>query len=138
MNILDLIAYVTYSAVTAALIVMLVKSKIRHKKLLADSLQLALDKVILLKMMEDLAQNKEDESVEKTEGFLKFVSDSRDWAFDYIEKAQTSVQQFGNTIEPMLAEDFLGIENINDLAKAYANLITILPENNKGIKNDKV
>jgi len=138
MNILDLIAYVTYSAVAAALIVMLVKSKIRHKKLLADSLQLALDKVILLKMMEDLAQNKEDESVEKTEGFLKFVSDSRDWAFDYIQKAQTSVQQFGNTIEPMLAEDFLGIENINDLAKAYANLITILPENNKGIKNDKV
>ena len=138
MSIPSLIAYVVYTAIVATLIVALVRSFFRYKKLLADSMQLALDKVILLQMVQEAAQNKEDTSVEKTEGFLKFVSESRDWAFTYIEQTQATVHEFGDVLEPMLREDFLGVEDINTLSKAYAKLTSILPENTEGTSNEKV
>ena len=34
------------------------------------------------------------------ENFIKFLSDSRDWAFDYIEEVQTGLDKFIKDIEP--------------------------------------
>lgn len=36
---------------------------------------------------------------ETKDNFLKFVSDSREWAFDYIEDVQNSLKEFIDTIE---------------------------------------
>jgi len=34
------------------------------------------------------------------EDFLKFISDSRDWAFDYIEEVQNGLSKFIKEVEP--------------------------------------
>jgi hypothetical protein len=31
-------------------------------------------------------------SIEQTDGFVKFLSESRDWAFNYIEDVQSSIK----------------------------------------------
>lgn len=45
-----------------------------------------------------------DESIDgekvHKESFIKFLSESRDWAFDYIEKTQTTISKFIQEVEP--------------------------------------
>jgi hypothetical protein len=36
------------------------------------------------------------------ENFIKFLSDSREWAFEYIEDFQTSLQKFMDEVQPQI------------------------------------
>lgn len=49
----------------------------------------------------DNAPTKTEEEIHK-ENFIKFLSDSRDWAFDYIEEVQTGLNKFIKEVEPEL------------------------------------
>lgn len=62
--------------------------------------------------------SKTDEDIDK-ENFIKFLSDSREWAFNYIEESQETVKE---------VIDYLNNKN-NDFDKAYAKkLQTLIPE----------
>lgn len=37
------------------------------------------------------------------ENFIKFLSDSRDWAYEYIQDVQNGLEKFINEIEPEIA-----------------------------------
>ena len=37
-----------------------------------------------------------------TQNFIKFLSDSRDWAFQYIEEVQSGLQKFVEEVEPQI------------------------------------
>lgn len=43
----------------------------------------------------------EDQDIHK-ENFIKFLSDSRDWAFDYIEEVQKGLSKFIDEVQPQL------------------------------------
>lgn len=60
--------------------------------------------------------SRESKDVEKTEGFLNFVTQSRDWAFEYIEEVQTVLNKFINDIEPEI-----------DYFKEYGDLASMSP-----------
>ena len=79
-----------------------------------------------------------DESIHK-ENFIKFLSDSRDWAFSYIESVQKGLTKFVNDVDAdvshfdkygdvvsMSRPDYPSMKNIS---KAYKELKTLLPEN---------
>lgn len=52
------------------------------------------------------------------ENFIKFLSDSRDWAFEYIEKSQQTIKEVSDELRSK------GLEN-------YSNrLMLLLPDNN--------
>ena len=59
------------------------------------------------------------DELEDNDGFIKFLSQSRDWAFDYIEKVQESIKalQFAVTVNDDTA-----------IKKAYDDLFSHLPE----------
>lgn len=59
------------------------------------------------------------------ENFIKFLSDSRDWAFDYIETSQKSIKEI---IEEL---------NKDGLDKYADRLSSLLPEIGLDIKNEK-
>jgi hypothetical protein len=63
--------------------------------------KLFIDMMILEKLMDEVEESKIklDESVHK-ENFIKFISDSRDWAYQYIEDVQLGINNFVNEIEP--------------------------------------
>jgi hypothetical protein len=71
------------------------------------------------------------------EDFLKFISDSRDWAYTYIEDVQASLDKFITDIEPEILffdqyGDLMAAEpNYNAMKKisvAYKELKKFLPE----------
>ena len=74
------------------------------------------------------------------EDFLKFVSDSREWAYDYIEEVQKAIKDFKTTVEPhitffdkfgdVLSNQRPDYDAMKTISIAYKELITILPEEN--------
>jgi hypothetical protein len=72
------------------------------------------------------------------EDFLKFVSDSREWAFEYIEEVQLALIDFKSKVASEIEHfdkfgDTLSIqrpdyESMKKISKAYKELIIVLPE----------
>lgn len=76
-------------------------------------------------------------TVENSEGFLRFVSESRDWAFQYIEEVQSALQDFTSDIEPEISyfKEYGDITSMSPnyysmkkIAAAYDKLKEVLPE----------
>lgn len=76
-----------------------------------------------------------------TKNFIKFLSDSRDWAFEYIENVQTGIKKFMSEVSPQF-EYFNKQEKLNDgkltvpdftikkISKEIEELKKFLPEEN--------
>jgi hypothetical protein len=73
------------------------------------------------------------------ESYVKFLNESRDWAYGYIEDVQAKLLDFSNKVEPQLnyyntygqavqGPHTILVEEIN---KAYMDLKAVLPEDNK-------
>jgi hypothetical protein len=102
----------------------------KNRAILANTLQL----LIMQQSLND--ENKTDQE-KANEDFLKFVSDSRDWAYGYIENVQESLNKFIKDIEPEVAYfDEYGIassayphyHSMKKISGAYKELKKILPE----------
>jgi hypothetical protein len=93
-----------------------------------------------LKFLLDQEINKEQEKTdteEANEAFLKFISDSRDWAYTYIDEVQEGLNKFINDIEPEVAYfDEYGVvgvayphyHSMKKISGAYKELKKLLPE----------
>ena len=62
-----------------------------------------------------------DDTIHK-ENFIKFLSDSRDWAFEYIEKSQQTIKE---------VSDELKVKGLNNYSE---KLLALLPEINNNEK----
>lgn len=49
-----------------------------------------------------LAKNSAEGADIHTQNFIKFLSDSRDWAFQYIEDVQGGIKKFMNEVQPQI------------------------------------
>ena len=99
--------------------------------------QVSQDKAVLLHEIEKLYKEKSEKELEGTDGFLKFVSDSRDWAFQYIEEVQKALSEFDEKIIPILEwEKTYGtvngnnphLEHMKEISEAYNKLKKVLPQ----------
>jgi hypothetical protein len=85
-----------------------------------------------------------DKDIEQTEGFVKFLSESRDWAFEYIETVQSGLNEFVKVAGPRLEYfDKYGrvissphSEGLEDILVAYRELQKLLPEQNNKENNE--
>lgn len=77
------------------------------------------------------------EKEQVNEDFLKFISDSRDWAYTYIEDVQESLNKFITDIEPEIAyfdeygivgSSFPHYHSMKKISVAYKELKKLLPE----------
>lgn len=66
------------------------------------------NKLIIAKTLETLLMQQLSKNINKTdkdqsnEDFLKFVSDSRDWAYQYIEEVQSGLKSFIDEVGPQI------------------------------------
>lgn len=98
---------------------------------------LYIDQIALEKFVESMnLDSVSDQEVHK-ENFIKFLSDSRDWAFTYIEDVQTELKKFIEEIEPEidyfkeygdLASMQPNYYSMKKITEAYDKLIKLLPE----------
>jgi hypothetical protein len=102
----------------------------KNRAILANTLK-------LLIMQESLNSENKTDKEQADEAFLKFVSDSRDWAYQYIDEAQEGLNKFITDIEPEIAYfDEYGIassayphyHSMKKISGAYKELKKLLPE----------
>ena len=101
----------------------------------------ALAKLIILTdfLNNDVSKQDQQDLDTSKESFIKFLSESRDWAFEYIEEVQTSLNEFVDKVSPDI--DYFdqygvigsGPENdaLKRISKAFKELKKLLPEEEK-------
>lgn len=102
----------------------LVKSKKEISKLLVNI-------IVLEEYIKSIQDNpiEKDESVHK-ENFIKFLSESRDWAFDYIEEFQAGLNNFISSIEPEISY-FKEYGDVMSMQPNYYSMKKIVEEYDK-------
>ena len=94
----DITIFMLFITMFIYLMINNVRVRIKNKKLALTLLQERIDKNIIIdKISKDLDKTK---PIEQTDGFLKFISESRDLAFSYIEEAQTGISKFVKSVQP--------------------------------------
>jgi len=135
--ILEAVAYGVLLLIIVVLLINNLAIRSKNRRLSTDIIQIALDKSIISKKLKEELDKKDSESIEKSEGFLKFISQSRDWAFDYIEQVQTALLEFKNKIEPeiLYAKTYGTVSGqsphtiiIDRISDAYDDLVKVMPE----------
>lgn len=99
---IDLIIHIVNAVIIIALIV---DNVVQRKKREADSMmyvQEAINNAALKVEYGKLDQEFNSLKIEKNDGFVKFLSDSREWAFNYIEEAQAANKKFASVVAPQL------------------------------------
>ena len=111
--------------------------KMDNMRLAQISLQLAIDKSELLKKLEESLVIKADAKVTENEGFLNFISQSRDWAYEYIENVQENIANFVNDIEPeisyfdeygLVGDAYPHYHSMKKISESYKKLKSALPD----------
>lgn len=126
MNIdINLIALAITSFTSIVLLAILIRTKLRLNKSIEMSTQLWVDRTALQEELDKLAFiNSNSTDIEN--GFIKFLSESRDQAFAYIEGVQAAIQDLENAMQT-------GEEP--KIAIAYINLINFLPSDTQDVVN---
>ena len=119
MNLLDLLIFIGIAVAFFGMAVAVLVMAIKVRKLIKLNVQTQMDNFILLSELDKMVQEKDDKSVEQSDGFLKFISESRDWAFEYIENIQSALNEYDAALHTTDAKV------IND---AYKKLIDLLPK----------
>jgi predicted membrane protein len=91
-NVLQLFVFIFFILFLFSITFLYLDSRIKYRKLLAGYAANQIEKEYFKKKLAEQLVNKETKRVEQTDGFLKFVSESRDWAFQYIESVQDSIK----------------------------------------------
>jgi hypothetical protein len=138
---LDFIAFVFFVVLVVSLTISVINLKVKNRRLAKELLQSTLDHNIALTLLAEELKKREDVSIEKTDGFLKFISESRDLAFEYIEKVQDSLFKFKNDVDPEIkymltygtaTGDSLSLKSFKKIEKAYSKLMSeVLPPEEK-------
>jgi len=98
---------------------------------------LYIDQIALEKFVESMNLDSiSDQEVHK-ENFIKFLSDSRDWAFEYIEDVQSGLIKFVDDIKPEIEYfkeygDLVSMHpnyySMKKITEAYDSLVKLLPK----------
>lgn len=111
----------------------LAKAKSDNRELKLQIINLVQEKLAL----EGVLDKRESQNVEKTEGFLNFITQSRDWAFQYIEDVQGGLNKFIKDIEPEIEYfkeygDIAAMSpnyySMKKIVESYEELKKLLPE----------
>lgn len=123
-----LIAYLIYKNV-----------KLRHtlNNEISAKLQVMIDRNIIATEYKELFQTIENMKLEKSDDFVKFLSDTRNSAFEYIEDAQTKIAEFDELLNAIVewnntygtvAGNVPHAEKIEQISLAYSSIRALLPE----------
>jgi hypothetical protein len=105
---------------------------------ITDKLQANVNANIVRSEYTRALQEIENMKLEKSDDFVKFLSNSRDWAFEYIEDAQEKISEFDKQIQEIaewnrtygsVVGDTPHSSKIEEINLAYDKIRSLLPEN---------
>lgn len=101
----------------------LVRYRLRSKRLAANVVQLIIEKNAIGEELDRLSFISSN-STDIENGFIKFLSETRESAYEYISEVQATIQELKSAMESGKDED---------IAAAYKKLIEFLPDNTVGM-----
>jgi hypothetical protein len=125
MSILDLIIISILGVMLMVSTAAAAAVSLKHKRSLAVVAQLVIDKTTLLDELSKanfIAENSSD----LNDGFIKFLSESRDMAFEYISDVQESIESLKRAMD--LRDEAM-------ITESYTKLISFLPSENQDVVN---
>jgi hypothetical protein len=112
----------------------------KFKKISKDLVKLYVDNAVMQEYIDIIKTeetiSKDDEVIDR-ENFIKFLSDSRDWAFEYIENVQKELQTFVSAVDPDLeyfeqygevGSAYPHYDSMKRISVAYKELKSLLPK----------
>jgi hypothetical protein len=125
MSILDLIIVSILGVMLMVSTAAAAAISLKHKRSLAIIAQLVIDKTTLLDELSK-ANFITDNSSDLNDGFIKFLSESRDMAFEYISDVQESIESLKRAMD--LRDEAM-------ITESYTKLISFLPSENQDVVN---
>jgi hypothetical protein len=134
---IEFIAFTLFIILFFMLVYKNVNLRMKLSSTTLELLKAHIDKTIISEKLAELSDKKNKLEDPSSEAFLKFVSDSRDWAYQYIDDVQKSLDKFITDVEPSILYfdtygDLMAAEpNYNSMKKisgAYKELKKLLPE----------
>ena len=144
MNLINFILFLVFLISTLSFIYLIIKTNVEKRKLIGMYIQGEMDKHFLNEKINELYKELSARELSESDGFVKFISQSRDWAFEYIEEVQKALAEFDKEVAPRLewvntygrvAGDTVHTETITKISEAYNKLKLVLPENNETPNN---
>jgi len=98
-------AFILFLVISISInIIMLAK----NAKLQETHLKVILEKFTIAKKLENVLTENESKKLEKDEGFVRFLSQSRESAFSYIEEVQEAITKYSIEQTPENYEKLIG------------------------------
>lgn len=131
---MDIIVYILLSGIIFYLAYSNFMQRQKHKRLASVNLQALFDLQLMKKELERAVTEINNVKLEKDDGFVKFLSQSRDWAYEYIATTQEAINKFNTDMEETLTSDLKPAQKLAKIKVINAELKNILPEEDKNIK----
>lgn len=139
---IDLIVYLFLILVIFYLVLANLKTKKKFAKAVATLFQLYIDKNIADNLAKEKLEKlsvEEENNKTSQEDFVVFLTQSREWAFEYIEQVQDAIQEFKGSAGPSIDyfKEYGAAMNLptdqlfHQIIPAYDKLIGMLPEDNE-------
>ncbi len=145
MSNLEPILFTAIAISISLLVISNFRLRLRNKKLVIQNVQEVLDKNIIAQRLKEELEKKNNVEIEKTDGFLKFISESRDWAFKYIEDVHADFLKFKDKVEPKFeysnkylrfSTESAATKILDEIYEAYEEFKRIMPEDNNSQSKD--
>lgn len=129
-----MIEFVSFLIIIAALIgsifyIILLRKRVLN--LFTSNVQHKIDIHMLKKELEKAIKSTQESSIEQTDGFLKFVSESREWAFQYIEEVQASLEIFVKEVDSIIEAKEPPKQSLQKIIKAVEIVRHQLPKDDE-------
>jgi hypothetical protein len=138
---IEFIAFTLFIILFFMLVFKNVQLRLKLSSTTVELLKAHIDKTIISEKLLEINNKKEIDP--SSEAFLKFVSDSRDWAYQYIDEVQSGLNKFIDDIEPEIAYfDEYGVVgsayphyySMKKISSSYKELKKLLPEDTNNIE----
>jgi hypothetical protein len=139
-NVIEFIIFGVALLVFVFLIIANISVRLENGKLKTNLAQEAIDRAIVMQEMQKLMSELDSKNSSQNDGFLKFVSESREAAFKYIEEVQNAISEFDSKVGPAVKYykqtgkmlDRKPSDLVRELAEAYDKLMESMPKEEKG------
>jgi len=144
MNLISIISFSLLLFFTLIFVYLVIRLNIQKRKLVGFYIQSEMDKHLLSQKLDELFKELSARQLSETDGFVKFISQSRDWAFEYIEEVQKALAEFDKEVSPQLewantygrlSGETVHTNTVKVISEAYDKLKSVLPENTETPNN---
>jgi hypothetical protein len=127
----EIVGNVLVSLIIGSLVILSLFLALKNRQLYVKAAQAEVDRLSVYVQAQQIFKA-EAERVESKDGFVRFMSQSRDWAFEYIESVQSDLYELKQSFESSQRGPKT-VAQTNDLNDKIRKILENLPKGDKNV-----